>query len=112
MSQSFARGAFSGELSQDVVFPFPQMDTEQAEIVQMLRESISKFATENIDDDRIDKDAELPPEVLKTLAEMGIMGMIIPEEYGGSGMSVTAYCKVVEEIAYHSASVAVTVGVS
>ena len=52
----------------------------------------------------------LPRGVLSDLAGMGIMGMIIPEQYGGSGMSVTAYCKMIEELAYHSAAAAVTVG--
>ncbi|MHC4217473.1 MAG: acyl-CoA dehydrogenase family protein [Planctomycetota bacterium] len=110
MSESFAKGAFSGTLSKDVVFPYPSMDPEQAEIVEMLRDSIRKFAAEHVDDTRIDADGGIPREVLEALAEMGIMGMIIPEQYGGSGMSVTAYCKTVEELAYHSAAVAVTVG--
>ncbi|MFQ5600268.1 MAG: acyl-CoA dehydrogenase family protein, partial [Candidatus Krumholzibacteriia bacterium] len=110
MSESFARGAFTGTLSQDVVFPYPSMDPEQAEVVEMLRDSIRKYAAEHIDDARIDAAAEIPREVLETLAGMGVMGMIIPEEYGGSGMGITAYCKILEEIAYHSAAVAVTVG--
>jgi acyl-CoA dehydrogenase family protein 9 len=110
MAESFARGAFSGTLSQDLVFPYPQMDPDESEVVDMLRDSIRKYAVEHIDDERIDRDAEIPREVLDTLSGMGVMGMIIPEEYGGSGMSVTAYCKVLEEISYHSAAVAVTVG--
>jgi acyl-CoA dehydrogenase family protein 9 len=84
MSESFAKGAFSGELSQDLIFPYPSMDP--------------------------DAEGAIPPGVLSDLASMGIMGMIIPEEYGGSGMSVTAYCKMIEELATHSAAAAVTVG--
>lgn len=110
MSQSFAKGAFSGELSQDIVFPYPEMDAEQAEIVQMLTDTVRKYAQDHIDDDQIDREKHIPREVLDALSSMGIMGMIIPEEFGGSGLSVTAYCKVIEEIAYHSAAVAVTVG--
>ncbi len=110
MSQSFARGAFAGALSQDLVFPYPSMDPDEAEVVDMLRESIRKYANDHIDDERIDVEGETPREVLDTLSGMGIMGIIIPEEYGGSGMSVTAYCKVLEEITYHSSAVAVTVG--
>ena len=110
MSESFARGAFVGSLSQDLVFPYPQMGEEEAGVVQMLRDSIRRYAAEHIDDSRIDAEGKMPRENIDALAEMGIMGMIIPEAYGGSGMSVTAYCKVLEEIAYHSAAVAVTVG--
>ena len=110
MSQSFAKGAFSGELSQDVVFPYPHMDADQAEIVQMLTEAVRRYAQDHIDDAAIDAAAQIPRAVLDSLSGMGVMGMIIPEEYGGSGLSVTAYCKVIEELAYHSAAVAVTVG--
>ena len=89
MSQSSARGAFTGTLSQDLVFPYPQMHPEEAQVVQMLRDSIRKYAMEHIDDARIDAEGKMPREILDALAEMGIMGMIIPEAYGGSGMSVT-----------------------
>ncbi|MHC4710749.1 MAG: acyl-CoA dehydrogenase family protein [Planctomycetota bacterium] len=85
MSESFAKGAFSGELSQDLIFPYPSMDSDQAEIVEMLRDSIRKYADEYIDDAKIDAAGTLPREVLSDLADMGIMGMIIPEQYGGSG---------------------------
>ncbi|HZM16373.1 MAG TPA: acyl-CoA dehydrogenase family protein [Candidatus Krumholzibacteria bacterium] len=110
MSRSFARGAFTGELSQDLLFPFPSMGPDEAEVVQMLRESIRKYAAEHIDDARIDAEGAIPRQVLDTLAGLGVMGIIIPPEYGGSGLSVTAYCKVLEEISRHSAAVAVTVG--
>jgi acyl-CoA dehydrogenase family protein 9 len=110
MSESFAKGAFSGELSQDLIFPYPTMDPDQAEIVEMLRDSIRKYADEYIDDAKIDAEGTISHGVLSDLAGMGIMGMIVPEQYGGSGMSVTAYCKMIEELACHSAAAAVTVG--
>ena len=52
----------------------------------------------------------MPREILASLAAMGVLGMVVPEAYGGSGLGVTAYCKILEEIAYHSAAIAVTVG--
>jgi acyl-CoA dehydrogenase family protein 9 len=110
MTQSFARAAFAGSLPQDVVFPYPSLPAAEGEIVTMLLDSIRRFAVEHIDDARIDADSKMPPEILHALAEMGIMGIVVPEAYGGSGMSITAYCRVLEEIAYHSGAVAVTVG--
>ena len=110
MTQSFARAAFSGALPQDVVFPYPSLRAEDAEVLGMLLDSIRKLAAEHIDDARIDAEAQMPRELIAMLAELGIMGIVVPEEYGGAGMSVTAYCKVLEEIAYHSGAVAVTVG--
>jgi acyl-CoA dehydrogenase family protein 9 len=110
MKQSFARAAFEGTLPQDVVFPYPRLRGEDEEILAMLLDSIRRYAALNIDDARIDAEGHMPREILSTLADLGIMGIVVPEEYGGAGMSVTAYCRVLEEISYHSGAVAVTVG--
>jgi acyl-CoA dehydrogenase family protein 9 len=110
MMQSFARATFSGTLPQDLVFPYPSLNADQAEVVDMLRDSIRKYAAQHIDDARIDAESRMPKEILNELAAMGIMGIVVPEEYGGSGLGVTAYCKILEEIASHSGAVAVTVG--
>jgi len=110
MTQSFARATFAGSLPKDTVFPYPSLGPEEAEVVDMLLESIRRYAAEHIDDARIDVEGVMPHDILKALAEMGIMGIVVPEEYGGSGLSTTAYCRVLEEIASHSGAVAVTVG--
>jgi len=110
MKQSFARAAFSGSLPQDVVFPFPTLAGEEAEVVGILLESIRRYAAQHIDDARIDVEGTMPGDIMRDLAAMGVLGIVVPEEYGGSGMSVTAYCRVLEEIASHSGAVAVTVG--
>jgi acyl-CoA dehydrogenase family protein 9 len=110
MKQSIARATFEGVLPQDAVFPYPSLRDEDNEILAMLLDSIRRYAAEHIDDARIDAEGHMPHEILTTLAELGVFGIIVPEEYGGAGMSVTAYCKVLEEIAYHSGAVAVTVG--
>lgn len=110
MPQSFARATFSGTLPQDLVFPYPKLEAETAEIVDMLRDSVRRFAITNIDDAAIDAAGSTPRQVLDGLSAMGVMGMVIPEAYGGSGLGVTAYCRILEEVAYHSAAVAVTVG--
>ncbi|MHC4080448.1 MAG: hypothetical protein ACYSU2_03930 [Planctomycetota bacterium] len=68
MSESFAKGAFSGELSQDLIFPYPTMDPDQAEIVEMLRDSIRKYADEYINDAKIDAEGAIPRGVLDDLA--------------------------------------------
>ena len=49
----------------------------------------------------------LPPEVLRKLGELGFLGMLLPEEYGGMGLDSLAYLLALEEIAAADASVAV-----
>ena len=54
-----------------------------------------------------DKAEALPPEVLRKLGELGFLGMLLPEEYGGMGLDSLAYLLALEEIAAADASVAV-----
>src|SRR5262249_38616172 len=55
---------------------------------------------------------EFPREVLRGLAEMGILGMMVPEEYGGAGADALSYILAVEELARVCASTAVIVSVN
>jgi alkylation response protein AidB-like acyl-CoA dehydrogenase len=59
-----------------------------------------------------DEQARFPREQLKGLAELGLLGMIIPEEWGGAGFDTVAYALALEEIARADASVCVIVGVT
>ena len=57
----------------------------------------------------LDEKEEFPEDIMKQLAEMGMMGVPYPEEYGGAGMSYVSYIGVCEELAKHCASTSVTV---
>lgn len=59
-----------------------------------------------------DEQSRFPREQLKGLAELGLMGMIIPEEWGGAGFDTVAYALALEEIARADSSVCVIVGVT
>jgi len=76
------------------------MDFELSEDERLLAESVRDFATNRIAPGAADRDREASmPESLRTeLAEMGFLGICIPEEYGGTGMDVVSSCIVVSEI--------------
>jgi alkylation response protein AidB-like acyl-CoA dehydrogenase len=57
----------------------------------------------------IDRNADIPPEVVAGLGRLGVLGMTAPKEYGGRGFSQLGYCKVMEVIGAHDASTAVFV---
>jgi alkylation response protein AidB-like acyl-CoA dehydrogenase len=59
-----------------------------------------------------DHDHAFPADVVGKLAEMGFMGMFVPEQYGGAGLSTLAYVVALEEICYADASVGVTMSVN
>ncbi len=108
--RSFTKNLFAGNIAQDLIYPYPKMDAEEQENVRMVMDSFRQFARDHIKAEQIDHEKRIPPEVLQGLAELGFMGMSIPEEYGGYGFSATAYNRVFEEIAGVDASIAVTLG--
>jgi alkylation response protein AidB-like acyl-CoA dehydrogenase len=77
----------------------------------LLRRSVREFARAEIAPhaDRWDSEERFPTELVPKLAAMGLLGIRIPEEYGGSGMDTQAYAISIEEIARVDGSTALTV---
>ena len=90
------------------------MDFELTEEQRMVQQSVREFVKAEIAPraHQYDEEARFPHEQLKGLAEMGLLGMIIPEEWGGAGFDSVAYAVALEEIARADASVCVIVGVT
>jgi hypothetical protein len=80
----------------------------------MVQSSVREFVAAEIAPraHQYDEEARFPREQLKGLAELGLLGMIIPEEWGGAGFDTVAYALALEEIARADASVCVIVGVT
>jgi alkylation response protein AidB-like acyl-CoA dehydrogenase len=87
------------------------MDFELDEPHRLLRQSVREFARAEIAPhaQRWDREERFPTELVPKLAKMGLLGIRIPEEYGGSGMDTLAYAICVEEIARVDGSMALTV---
>jgi short-chain 2-methylacyl-CoA dehydrogenase len=77
----------------------------------LLRDTVRQFAVEKIAPvaEELDREQRFPYDLVAELAELGLMGMTIPEEYGGSGTDTLAYAIAVEELARVDSSVAITV---
>ena len=87
------------------------MDFDLDEPHRLLRQSVREFARAEIapNAQRWDREERFPMELVPKLASMGLLGIRIPEEYGGSGMDTLAYAVCVEEIARVDGSTALTV---
>jgi alkylation response protein AidB-like acyl-CoA dehydrogenase len=87
------------------------MDFDFDEQHRLLRQSVREFARAEIapNAQRWDREERFPTELVPKLASMGLLGIRIPEEYGGSGMDTQAYALCVEEIARVDGSTALTV---
>ncbi|GAA6162788.1 isovaleryl-CoA dehydrogenase [Pelagimonas sp. KU-00592-HH] len=88
------------------------MNFDLGEDVNAMREMVHRFAQERIKPMAADVDLknEFPNELWKEFGELGLLGVTVPEEYGGAGMSYLAHVIVVEEIARASASVSLSYG--
>uniref|UniRef100_A0A4W6FM96 Complex I assembly factor ACAD9, mitochondrial n=1 Tax=Lates calcarifer TaxID=8187 RepID=A0A4W6FM96_LATCA len=89
------------------IFPFPEIGNEEVEEINQLVAPVEKFFNEEVDSARIDREAKIPPETLNGLKELGLFGIMIPEEYGGLGLSNTMYARLAEIISLDG-SIAVT----
>lgn len=109
-SPSFSKALFSGVILDELVFPYPKMSTDEAENVRMMEDTFKKFAKDHLDSAKVDHDSAIPRETLDGLKELGFFGLNIPEQYGGLGLSTTAYVKILETITGIDASTAITLG--
>ncbi len=69
--------------------------------LEMIREQFRRFSIERVEPDAHDwhlKDELIPLEIIDEMAEMGVFGLTIPEEYGGFGLSKASMCVVSEEL--------------
>jgi alkylation response protein AidB-like acyl-CoA dehydrogenase len=105
----FAKALFFGHFNAPLLFPYPEIKAEEREAVKQVVAEVRRFAEEKIDAATIDRNAEIPPEVVAGLARLGVLGMTAPREYGGRGFSQLANCRVMEVIGGHDAGTAVFV---
>jgi len=87
------------------------MDFSLSEHHELLRKTVRDFARVEVlpHAKQWDIEERFPKEIVPKLAELGLLGIRIPEEYGGSGMDVTSYAICVEELARVDGSLALTV---
>jgi short/branched chain acyl-CoA dehydrogenase len=78
---------------------------------ELVRRTVREFAEERVGPvaEELDREHRFPYELVAELAELGLMGMTIPEEYGGAGTDTLSYAIAVEELTRVDSSVAITV---
>jgi len=100
-----------GEIEEELIIPFPQLNENELGTVKDILPTIDNWLKDRGPDFRKwDRQAELPPEFIEEMKQMGLFGVIIPEEHGGLGLGATAYSRVLQQVARHDGSVAITAG--
>jgi short-chain 2-methylacyl-CoA dehydrogenase len=87
------------------------MNYELTEEQELLRRTVRDFSESKVAPvaEELDREKRFPYELVQELAELGLMGIPIPEEYGGAGADTVSYAIAIEELTRIDSSVAITV---
>ena len=105
----FVKNLFAGRFRSDLVFPYPRESKSEREKCDALVESLEAYMKNEHPSVLIDQEEYIPEWALKKLFDLGVMGMTVPEEYGGLGLGVTSYNRVLEVIGKYCGSTSVVV---
>ena len=105
----FVKNLFWGRFRNDLVFPYPTESKEERAKCDALLAELEDYLKNEHPSVLIDQEEHIPDWALERLFEIGVMGMTIPEAYGGLGLGVTSYNRVLEMIGAHCSSTAVVV---
>jgi isovaleryl-CoA dehydrogenase len=91
---------------------YPSLDFYLGEEIDMLRDTVNHFARDEIAPRaaQIDAGNAFPPDLWPKMGALGLLGMTVSSEYGGSDMGYLAHCVAMEEISRASASVGLSYG--
>jgi alkylation response protein AidB-like acyl-CoA dehydrogenase len=88
---SFGKQLFLGDFRLDLIHPHPQGSEEMRRKGEDFLSRVREFCETKVDARIIERDSRIPDDVIKGLKELGALGMKIPEEYGGLGLSQLYY---------------------
>jgi alkylation response protein AidB-like acyl-CoA dehydrogenase len=88
---SFGKQLFLGDFRLDLIHPHPQGTEEMRRKGEEFLSRVREFCETKVDARIIEHDSRIPDDVIKGLKELGALGMKIPEEYGGLGLSQLYY---------------------
>ncbi|HEY2633855.1 MAG TPA: acyl-CoA dehydrogenase family protein [Steroidobacteraceae bacterium] len=108
---SVAKNLMAGRILEDRLFPYPSLREKDREVLGMMVDAIDQFlGPKQQDFKRWDLAAEQPAEFIQGLRDLGLFGLIVPEEYGGIGLSNAGYARVLSQSSSHDSSVSLTIG--
>src|SRR5437773_4121769 len=105
----FVKGLFQGHFVSDWVMPYPRIPTAQQTELNRTLKDLREFLDAKLDAVAIDRNADIPREVIDGLGRVGVLGMTAPAEYGGHGFSQLANTRILEELGTRCASTSVFV---
>jgi acyl-CoA dehydrogenase family protein 9 len=107
---SFAKSLFMGEIHEEMVFPYPRPKAEEQEKIKKLVASAHEIAG-SIDHRKAEEERWIGDENILAMGEAGLLGLYVPEKYGGQALSQTGYARVFETFAQIDSTLSIILGV-
>lgn len=108
---SVAKNLMAGKILEDRLFPYPRLRDKEREVLGMMVDAIDEFlGPKHQDFKHWDREAAQPADFIQGLRDLGLFGLIIPEENGGIGLSNAGYARVLSQTSSHDSSVSLTIG--
>ncbi|MCA9294898.1 MAG: acyl-CoA dehydrogenase family protein [Phycisphaerales bacterium] len=108
-SMGLIKNVFWGNFKESLVLPYPELPADEVARCDQLLAGLDEYLRNEHPSFEIDKNQEIPEWAIQRLFDLGVMGMIIPREYGGGGFSITSYNRVLQRIGESCGSTAVLV---
>jgi len=108
---SVAKNLMAGRILEERLFPYPRLADKDREVLELMLDAIDQFLEpKHPDFKRWDREAAQPAEFIQGLRDLGLFGLIIPEQHGGIGLSNAGYSRVLSQTSSHDSSVSLTIG--
>jgi hypothetical protein len=88
---SFGKGLYLGSFQPELISPQPDLPAADVEKGERFLAALGRFLQEEVDPQVIERDNKIPDEVIAGFKEIGALGMKVPEQYGGLGLSQVYY---------------------
>jgi acyl-CoA dehydrogenase family member 9 len=110
IEQSFMKALFHGIIAEEPLFPYPEMPADERERTSLLLDRVRRFFAAGVDSVKIDREQAIDGRLMDELKRLGLMGLQVPAEYGGAGLSNMAYARVMQELGERDGSIALALG--
>ena len=94
----FAKELFFGRFLTSAITPYPQLSPAEKAVGDNVLGELQTFLRDKVDPVAIDRNADIPRDVILGLGQVGVLGATIAPQHGGRGLSQQNYCRLMEAI--------------